>query len=267
MLYLQTLFVQLKIGSIWINLAIFGANVVQKLYLPPNKKKIIINFLTNMTQLPDPIKIVVAENEAIILHALLILLRSVEGTEVIGTARNGEELLQLLKIKKPDIILMDINMPVINGIEATKIIDQKMPWVKVIALSMDEHPSHVKKMFRSGAKGFLLKNTHEVQLGVAIRKVFEGEVYISEEVSKMMLNEYPENSEPSENGGYKPLTNREIEIIQLLSDGLYTKEIAEKLFISDKTVERHKTNILKKLHLRNTAQLIKFAMKKGIIVA
>jgi len=213
------------------------------------------------------IKLMIAEDQAIILHSLMILLNSIPNIEVIGTALNGLDLLTLLENDKPDVILMDINMPKMNGIEATKILDEKMPWVKVIALSMYDHPVYIKKMFKSGAKGFVSKNATKLELGKAIQMVYGGEIYISEEISRILLREYSSATDSDENGDYTSLTSREIEIIQLLADGLYTKEIAEKLFISDKTVERHKTNILKKLKLRNTAQLVKVAITKGIIVS
>ena len=209
----------------------------------------------------------IAEDQAIILHSLMILLNSIPNIEVIGTALNGLELMALLETEKPDVILMDINMPKMNGIEATKILDEKMPWVKVIALSMYDHPVYIKKMFKSGAKGFVSKNATKLELGKAIQMVYSGEIYISEEISRILLREYSSVTDSDEDGDFTSLTSREIEIIQLLADGLYTKEIAEKLFISDKTVERHKTNILKKLKLRNTAQLVKVAITKGIIVS
>jgi len=213
------------------------------------------------------IKLMIAEDQAIILHSLVVILKTLQNIEVIGTALNGVDLMKLLEKAKPDIVLMDINMPKMNGIEATKLIDEKMPWVKVIALSMYDHPVYIKKMFKSGAKGFISKNATKLELDKAIQMVYDGEIYISDEISRIMLREYSSDNDSDENPDYTSLTTREIEIIQLLSDGLYTKEIAEKLFISDKTVERHKTNILKKLKLRNTAQLIKVAINKGIIVS
>jgi len=220
-----------------------------------------------MTSPAKTIKLMIAEDQAIILHSLMILLNSLQNIDVIGTALNGVDLMALLEKEKPDVILMDINMPKMNGIEATKIIDAKMPWVKVIALSMYDHPVYIKKMFKSGAKGFVSKNATKIELGKAIEMVYNGDIYISEEISRILLREYSNASDSDENADYTSLTSREIEIIQLLADGLYTKEIAEKLFISDKTVERHKTNILKKLKLRNTAQLVKVAITKGIIVS
>jgi len=209
----------------------------------------------------------IAEDQAIILHSMMILLNSIQNIEVIGTALNGLDLMELLEKEKPDIILMDINMPKMNGIEACKIIDAKMPWVKVIALSMYDHPVYIKKMFKSGAKGFVSKNATKMELGKAINMVYDGEIYISEEISRVLLREYSNTDDSNGDGDFTSLTSREIDIIQLLADGLYTKEIADKLFISDKTVERHKTNILKKLKLRNTAQLVKVAITKGIIVS
>ena len=129
----------------------------------------------------------IAEDQAIILHSLMILINSIPNIEVIGTALNGLDLMALLENEKPDVILMDINMPKMNGIEATKILDEKMPWVKVIALSMYDHPVYIKKMFKSGAKGFVSKNATKMELGKAIQMVYGGEIYISEEISRILL--------------------------------------------------------------------------------
>jgi two-component system nitrate/nitrite response regulator NarL len=213
------------------------------------------------------IKVMIAEDQAIILQSLAGLVNSIDNIEVVGTALNGLELLKQLESEKPDIVLMDISMPKMNGMETTRIIDEKMPWVKVIVLSCHDHPVFIKKMFRSGAKGFLSKNATELELEKAINTVFEGGIHLSEDISRSaMMTFIATDASGEELPDPSALTSREMEIIQFLADGLLSKEIAEKLFISVKTVERHKTNILKKLQVRNTAQMVKVATDMGLML-
>jgi two-component system, NarL family, response regulator NreC len=214
----------------------------------------------------EHIKIMIVEDQGLIRHALASLLKRIDGFEVTGLAGNGMEALKSLETARPDIILMDIKMPHMNGIEATKKINEKMPWIKIIGLSMYDHPTFIKEMLRNGAKGFLSKDCAFEELREAIQTVYAGEAYLCKNASKVVLDEFSKNSTSTENGGIQSLTPREIEIIQLLADGFITKEIANKLFISEKTVDRHKTNILKKMQLKNTAQLVKAAVDQGIIL-
>lgn len=158
-------------------------------------------------------------------------------------------------------------MPGMNGIEATRKVNEKMPWIKIIGLSMYDHPTFIKEMLRSGAKGFLSKDCAFEELREAIQTVFLGDTYLCKNASKIVINEFSQNSTKSKISGIQSLTPREIKIIQLLGEGNITREISEKLFISEKTVDRHKTNILKKLSLKNTAQLVKMAVDQGIILS
>jgi DNA-binding NarL/FixJ family response regulator len=214
-----------------------------------------------------PIKIMIAEDQAITLHALTSLLNGYLNLVVIGEAQNGVELLRLLQKDKPDIILMDINMPVLNGFETMRIIDEKMPWVRVIAVSMYDHPIYIKQMIKSGAMGFISKNSSLDELYHAIVDVHNGIVYQPpkvipfEKAGKSKGKVKAEDNVPD----IYSLTSREIEIIQLLADGLLTKEIAKKLYICAKTVEKHKTNILGKLKARSTGQLVKISIEHGLI--
>jgi len=218
-----------------------------------------------MTNTDGKIKIMVADDQGLILHSLVTLLNEVEDFEVIGTAQNGIVLLQVLEENKPDVIIIDINMPKMSGIEVTKIIDGKMPWIKIIALSMYSHPQYIKEMLRHGAKGFLSKNCLPHELFEAIRAVHGGKTYLDKHCSDIIIHNFSQ-IKPDFRTNLQSITAREIEIIRALADGMVTREIAEKLFISDKTVERHKTNILKKLELRNTAQLVKVAVEQGILI-
>ena len=211
------------------------------------------------------IKIMIAENQVIILHSLVSLIESLGDFEITGTASDGYELLKKLEGTKPDVILLDIIKPGLTGIEVARIIDEKMPWVKVISLSRHNHPSFIKEMLKHGVKGFLSKNCTVEELHEGIKRVYNGKTYFCSLCSRVILHDYA--SEPVEGAAdFRTITPREIEIIGYLSDGYSTKEISSKLFISDKTVERHKSNLLKKMQLRNTAQLIKVAVENGLLI-
>jgi DNA-binding NarL/FixJ family response regulator len=218
-----------------------------------------------MNNAAEKIKIMVADDQGLILHSLVTMLKAVEDFEIIGTAQNGVVLLQLLEDAKPDVIIIDINMPKMSGIEVTKIIDGKMPWIKIIALSMYSHPQYIKEMLRHGAKGFLSKNCLPGELFDAVRAVHDGKTYLDKHCSDIIIHNFSQ-ANPDFRTNLQSLTAREIEIIRALADGMVTREIAERLFISEKTVERHKTNILNKLQLRNTAQLVKVAVEQGILI-
>ncbi|MEI6434992.1 MAG: response regulator transcription factor [Bacteroidota bacterium] len=210
------------------------------------------------------IKIIIAEDQALVQHALIALLKQEDDFEIVATANDGNSLLKLLETSKPDIILLDIGHSSSNGLEVTKIIDAKTPWVKVISLSLNNHPFYIKEMLKYGAKGFLSKNCSAEELFEGIRTVYKEKTYFCSFCSNILLRDFVSN--PVGAGiDFRTITAREIEIISFLSEGYTTKEIAEKLFISDKTVERHKSNLLKKLKLRNTAHLVKIAVQKGLL--
>jgi DNA-binding NarL/FixJ family response regulator len=211
------------------------------------------------------IRLMIAENQGIILQSLISLIESLGDFEITGTASNGFELLKKLEGTKPDVILLDIKKPGLTGIEVTRIIDEKMPWVKVISLSRHNHPFFIKEMLKHGVKGFLSKNCTVDELHEGIKRVYHGKTYFCNVCSKVILRDYASESEAG-TVDFRTITSREIEIIGYLSDGYSTKEISGKLFISSKTVERHKSNLLKKMQLRNTAQLVKVAVENGLLI-
>ena len=211
------------------------------------------------------IRIMIAENQGIILHSLISLIGSLGGIEITGTASDGDELLKKLEGTKPDVILLDVKKPGLTGIEVTRIIDEKMPWVKVISLSRHNHPFFIKEMLKHGAKGFLSKNCTVEELYEGIKSVYNGKTYFCSLCSKVILRDYVSESEAG-SVDYRTITPREVEIIGYLSDGFSTKEISNKLFISCATVERHKSNLLKKMNLRNTAHLVKVAVENGLLI-
>jgi DNA-binding NarL/FixJ family response regulator len=211
------------------------------------------------------IKIIIAEDQGLIRHSLVTLLTKVENFEVISAVSDGEALLEDITSLKPDIVVMDINMPKINGIEVMRVLDNKMPWIKVIALSMYDHPVFIREILKSGAKGFLSKNCEMHELCEAIKQVHEGKTYFCQQTTRVLAQDFTHTYINTDFHNVMFLTSREIEIIQLLAEGLPTKIISEKLFISAKTVERHKTNVFSKMNVKNTAQLIKVAVEKGIL--
>ncbi|MEI7663557.1 MAG: response regulator transcription factor [Bacteroidota bacterium] len=221
--------------------------------------------MDNVTGNTDRIKIIVAEDQGLILHSLTLLLTGQHDFEIIGTASNATEIMNLLETKKPDVILMDIKMPGMTGIEVTKIIDLKMPWIKIIALSMYVHPQYIKEMLKSGAKGYISKNCGPEELFQAIRDVCKGKTVFCKIISEVLVSTFSQSEdEPVPDG--RNLTAREMELVHLLAEGKSTKTIASMLYVSEKTVERHKSNILKKMKLHNTAQLVRAAVENGILI-
>jgi two-component system, NarL family, response regulator NreC len=212
------------------------------------------------------VNIMVAEDQGLILHSIVRMLETVPDFHIMGTACNGLELLEILKKDKPDIILMDIKMPKMGGLEVTRIIDSKMPWIKIIALSAYDHPNFIKELLKSGAKGFLSKSCTFEELCDAIRSVHAGKTYLCNTASQIVVNHFAQSA-TDEQTEFHSLTSREIEIIQFLAEGHMTRAIASKLFISEKTVERHKTNIFKKLQVKNTAHLIRLAVEQGLLLS
>lgn len=213
----------------------------------------------------EKIKIIIAEDQKIILHALISLVVSFGDIEIAGTASDGIGLLKKLEAIKPDVIILDVKKPGLTQVEVTKTVNEKMPWVKIISLSRHYHPVYIKEMLKNGAKGFLSKNCSLEELHEGIKSVHNGKTYFCSLCSQVLYKDYA--SEPAVDSiDFKSLTKREIEIILHLSDGATTKEIANTLFISDKTVERHKSNLLRKLKSKNTAQMVKVAIANGVLI-
>lgn len=202
------------------------------------------------------IKIIIADDHRMVRKAWELLLAEKEGIKVIGEASNGQEVLNLLYKQKADIVLMDLDMPIMNGIEATEKIKSRFPWVKIIVLTMQKDYVYIEQLFALGASGFLTKNGSEEELFEALEKVTSGGRFLSEEIGNVVS----ERLLIKEAGGSgflnQDLTSREIEIIKLIMAGNTTSQIADLLFVSIKTIESHRRNIFKKLSVKNVAQLI-----------
>ena len=202
------------------------------------------------------IRIVVADDHRMVRKAWELLLSENKAYKVVGQAANGAEVLQLLQEIKADVVLMDLDMPVMNGIEATEKIRNCFPWVKVIALTMQKDSAYIKRFFASGASGFLTKNASDGELLEAVQEVLTGKRYISKEVSEVLSNSLLEPFISEQKQQFQGLSERELEIIKLISAGSTTNKIADLLNISVKTVESHRRNIFKKLQVKNVAQLM-----------
>ena len=214
-----------------------------------------------LTKKPD---IIIVDDHLIFRQGLKSIITLENIANVIGEASNGIELLELLSALKPDLVLMDIDMPRMNGLDATEKALELMPELKIIAFSMFSDEEYYYKMIDRGVKGFILKTSGINELENAINNVMGGESYFSNELLRKIINNFGRagNSKPVDQSN---LTEREIEVLQQICLGLSTEEIAEKLFISPKTVKSHKSNLLEKTVCKNTPALILFAIKNKIV--
>ncbi len=209
------------------------------------------------------IRIVLADDHAIVRHGLSRSFQESGGIEVIGQANNGRSAVELVRELSPDVIIMDISMPDLNGVDATRQITGHNPKVKVIGLSMYSGSKYIREMFRAGASGYLLKDCPFEELVEAIKTVAGGKTYVSPSIGEMVIKEYV--SEPGrETSAFTVLSQREREVLQLLAEGKNTKQIGKRLHISPKTVEAHRLKIMEKLNINNTAQLTKYAIQEGL---
>ena len=209
------------------------------------------------------IKVLIADDHQLFREGLVNLISSAPDIEVIGEAKDGLEATKKAKKLKPDLILIDIGMPNMNGIEATKTIKRDDPGIKIIAVSMHSDRQFVKGVLEAGADGYLLKNCTYRQLIDAIQSVVSGKKYLSDDITEMVIQGYldPEEDLESKND----LSEREIEVLKLYAEGKSTREISERLFISVKTVGTHKQHIFEKLGIKSNADMIKYAIKEGLI--
>lgn len=209
-----------------------------------------------------PTRLLLVDDQPIMLDGLEALLAQVAEFTVVGRAYNGKEAIEKTKAELPDVVLMDISMPEMDGIEATKELLKCCTNVRILILSMYNNKEFVNELMEAGASGYVLKNTGKEELLKALRSVSEGLTYLGEEVQRTYAKGDHFHDREGELG-YNPLTKREKEIAKQICSELTTQEIADKLFISPQTVETHRKNILHKLDIRNTAGLVKYVMERG----
>lgn len=213
----------------------------------------------------EPFKIVIVDDHILFRDGLKYVIEKLPAYKVIGEADNGKQFLEMIEIEKPDVVLMDISMPVMNGIEATEKALEKYPELKVIAISMYGDQEYYYKMINAGVKGFVLKQSGKNELETAIYEVLKGGNYFSQELLCRIITNFNDKQVTTSDNKVIKLTDRESEILQLVCSGLSNAEIGEKLFLSQKTVEGHKTKLLQKTNTKNSAGLIMFAIKNGLI--
>jgi DNA-binding NarL/FixJ family response regulator len=210
--------------------------------------------------------IIIVDDHKIFRDGLIMLLNNFDFVSVVGQASNGEEFLELIDKVIPDIVLMDINMPKMNGIEATKQALKKYPEIKIIALTSFADDEYIEQMISAGVEGYMLKRSDIEDFEKAIKKVARGGSYFSSEIIKVISrNLYKENKQKSGEQTLKKLTSREKQILHLICKGLNNEQIAEKIYLSPKTVEKHKSNLFQKTETFNTVNLVIYAFKNQLI--
>jgi two-component system, NarL family, response regulator NreC len=207
------------------------------------------------------IRILLADDHALVRHGFRMILAAQPDMEVAGEAGNGREAVELAQKLKPDIVVMDVTMPELNGIEATRRLIELSPRSRVLALSMHKDAVYVREILRAGARGYLLKDSADADLLAAVRAVAKGEGYLSPGVSDAVLSDYRRHvTDPLD-----LLTTREREVLQMIAEGKTNKEIANSLNLSVYTIEAHRGRVMEKLNLHSTGELVRFAVRSGLI--
>ncbi|HEX9037996.1 MAG TPA: response regulator transcription factor [Ktedonobacterales bacterium] len=215
---------------------------------------------------PNKIRVLLADDHTILRAGLRMMLNVQPDIEVVGEASDGRQALNETLALKPDVVLMDITMPEMNGIEATRQIKRALESTRVLILTMHENEEYLFQVLRAGASGYILKEAADTELISAIRVVYSGRFYMSPSAQTMMVGDYLLRVRSGEErDSYSALTEREREILKLVAEGLTNNQIAERLYISPKTVDTHRTHIMDKLNLHSRAELVKYAMRRGLL--
>lgn len=210
------------------------------------------------------IRIIIADDHQMFIDGLKALLKTQKQFAITGEALNGKQLLQVLNTQDADIILMDVNMPEMDGAEATRQIKQQYPHTKVIMLTMFNTRDYIEKLLKAGADGYILKNTGKEELILAIESVYRGESFFSREVTDKIMEGLQKKKSAETDPMLTELTEREKDVLKLIVQELTTNEISEKLHISTHTVETHRKNLISKLQVKNIAGLVKYAIQYGL---
>ncbi|MFK8059967.1 MAG: response regulator [Polaribacter sp.] len=208
------------------------------------------------------ITIIMAEDHQMLIDGVKSFFEYDDNIDIIGSVNNGEELVKLVSLKQPKLVITDIRMPIMDGIQATKIIKKKMPHINFLAMTMFDQPDAIKQMLDAGATGYILKNSGIKMLSKAIVTVANGETFFDPNVAFNFMNSYIDDNVTIGKSDKVVLSNREKEILNLISEGKTSKEIAETLFIAKTTVDTHRKNMIRKLDLSTGNELVKYAIDK-----
>jgi len=212
------------------------------------------------------IRVLVVDDHTIVRDGICALLGLAGDIEVIGEAANGKEALEIVRELMPDVVLMDIAMPIMDGLEATRRIHKEFPKTKVLVLTQYDEKDYIFSIIEVGAQGFITKMAASSELAAGIRAVHRGDSFLSPSAARFLVEDYQQGVSVRKNHDpYEQLTNREREVLKLLAEGYTTQEIANMLVISIKTVEGHKTSLMAKLDIHNRIELVKYTLRKGII--
>ena len=211
-----------------------------------------------------PLRILLADDHTMVRQGLRKVLEERPEWQVVAEAGDGHEAVRLAELHKPDVAVLDVAMPLLNGIEATRHIAKRVPHTRILVLSMYSDEAYVTQMMKAGATGYLLKDSADVDLLQAVQSVAQGKSYFSPAVARLMLDDYA-RQRGTDDDRYESLSDREREIFQLIAEGKANKEIAALLFISLSTVETHRARIMEKLDLHSAAEIVLYAVRRGVI--
>ena len=210
-----------------------------------------------------PVRVLLADDHALVRAGIRALLQGLEGVTVVAETGNGAEVLELARTHRPDVVLLDISMPGLSGLDVSAQLERELPEVRVVVLSMHANEEYVLQALRSGAAGYMLKDSATAELELALKAVMRGETYLSPPISKQVVEGYVQRV-GAEQPASEKLTPRQREVLRLIAEGHSTKEIAYRLELSVKTVETHRAQLMERLQIRDIAGLVKYAIRSGL---
>ena len=224
-----------------------------------------MNNSSNLNNSAKCIRVLLADDHTLVRAGIRALLEKLPGVEAAGEASDGREVIGLIKAQQPDVVLMDISMPGLNGLQALARITRDFPPVRVIILSMHHNDEYVLQALKSGASGYLLKRAATAEVAAALKTVLGGGVYLSREISSRFLKKFPLQQIARSTSPLDQLTSRQREILQMLAEGQTTKAIALVLSVSEKTVEYHRAKLMERLNIHDIPGLVRFALRTGLV--